>query len=489
MPVTPTKRGRHAAGEREPPRRRASGGPDSVYKGELEGLLQATLAGQGGAYLKRCRLHFQGQLVAPEIFQSDHAWRLAAASLGCLTGVCVYAKVAKMAHSKTGAFCYYLERAPWESIARFAELQGPLINCEFACWCADFVKRYLSGDNANALKGVILSYLRHKIEAIHIGPTYSDGVAERDRKRFREPSHPIARVFSLDVDLTDYDHLDIDATDQDACDAAWPMSAIAVTILRHLLHDAFGFKHMLTVFSGRRGVHVHVLDASAIRMDDEARKAVISNLNFSPHKKHARRANDQLVHYVNGRPGLWLNLERLFVDIALDPDGLNLLGFDHQREAFVDTLNLYGQTFLELKPTIMAAHSGREAYLSALTFLKPHFSQQWVRNVFRATVIGMIWPRIDVGVGTLNHTIRCPFSVHDKANRLATPVRTDSEGDVFKFHPSRAPYINPTTGDIAKECIPWFREAVAVFDKTIASAVQTAPIVSRSKLLDVEDLV
>lgn len=394
-----------------------------------------------------------------------------------------------MANSKTGAFSYYLERAPWRSIARFAELQGPLVNCEFACWCTDFVKRYLAGDNADALKDVVLSYLRHKIEAIHIGPTYSDGVAERDRKRLREPSHPIARVFSLDVDLTDYGHLDIDATDQDACDAAWPMSAIAVTILRHLLHDAFGFEHMLTVFSGRRGVHVHVLDASAIQMGDEARKAVISNLNFSPHKNHARRANDQLVHYVNGRPGLWLSLERLFMDVALDPDGLNMLGFDHQRDAFVDTLNLYGQTFAELKPTFMTAHTGREAYLAALIFLKPHFSQQWVRNVFRATVIGMIWPRIDAGVATLNHTIRCPFSVHDKANRLATPIRTDSMGDVFKFHPSKAPYIDPTTGDIAKECIPWFEEAVAVFDKTIASAGQKVLKSTHSNVLDVEDLI
>lgn len=408
---------------------------------------------------------------------------------------------------------YYRARAPWELLVRLAELQGPLGQCEFACWCKDFVARYVHGDTQPALRKSVDNYLKNELIALHIGPAYSDGLLPRDRKRARDPSTPVARLLSFDVDLTDYDHLGLDPKDVAACDAAWPMSAIAAVLLRHLLHDAFGFGQMLVVYSGRRGVHLHVLDEGAVRLGDEARKAIVANLNYSAHKEH-RRANDALRQYVDGRPGLWDEIEAMVVEVALDPNGLDLLGFAHQRDAFVDALNLTSGKFGALREAVRAAPTGREAYAAAKSVLAPHFPAAdeagylaqrlaalkpptavdpgWVRHVFRAAVLALVWPRIDAGVATLNHTIRCPLSVHDKAARLATPVPSANPREVFAFDPRvDAVRVDPDAGDVAEDALPAFARACAVLEGALAAAeLARAPAAApRASEGDIEDLV
>lgn len=448
---------------------------------------------------------------------------------------------------------YYRGRAPWELLVRLAKLQGPLGQCEFACWCKEFVARYVHGDAEHALRRSVDNYLKNELVALHIGPAYSDGLLPRDRKRARDPSVPVARLLSFDVDLTDYDHLHLDPKDVAACDAAWPMAAIAAVLLRHLLHDAFGFEQMLVVYSGRRGVHLHVLDEGAVRLGDEARKAIVANLNYSAHKEH-RRANDALRQYVDGRPGLWEEIDAMVVEVALDPAGLDLLGFAHQRDAFVDALHLTSDRFGALREAVRAAPTGREAYAAAKSVLAPHFppdevaylaqllavkaacakrdalleelaalqklqhahgsfareaerqraiGQQlaalkpqtvdpgWVRHVFRAAVLALVWPRIDAGVATLNHTIRCPLSVHDKAARLATPVPSANPREVFAFDPRvDAVRVDPDAGDVAEEALPAFARARAVLEGALAAAERArAPATQAAAAGDIEDLV
>lgn len=52
-------------------------------------------------------------------------------------------------------------------------------------------------------------------------------------------------------------------------------------VLKKILNEEFGFKHILFVYSGRRGVHIWVCDKRARVLTDDQRKAIVDYLSFS----------------------------------------------------------------------------------------------------------------------------------------------------------------------------------------------------------------
>ena len=63
------------------------------------------------------------------------------------------------------------------------------------------------------------------------------------------------------------------------CKRCWAFMNVAIRVLDGVLREDFGFRHILFVYSGRRGVHCHVGDEAARALTNEERSAVIEYVN------------------------------------------------------------------------------------------------------------------------------------------------------------------------------------------------------------------
>lgn len=104
--------------------------------------------------------------------------------------------------------------------------------------------------------------------------------------------------------MTDYDEIRTCCSDKKICKRCWGFIAAAVKVLDHALRgesevyglaeqlDAFGFKHLLWVYSGRRGIHCWVSDTLAVDLTDDQRRALVTFLEVvKGGKEQAKKVN------------------------------------------------------------------------------------------------------------------------------------------------------------------------------------------------------
>ena len=138
----------------------------------------------------------------------------------------------------------------------------------------DAYLRYLSFVNHQALKTQIISTNPKRFE---IGPVYTAN--PRDRKALQKSAFkPLEKELVFDIDLTDYDDIRTCCDKANICNKCWGFITVAIRVLDVALREDFGFKHVLWVYSGRRGAHAWISDARARKHDDHIRKSVASYL-------------------------------------------------------------------------------------------------------------------------------------------------------------------------------------------------------------------
>lgn len=122
--------------------------------------------------------------------------------------------------------------------------------------------------------------LRLMPSRFEIGPVYTTN--PRDRKTLRGSSafKPLAKELCFDIDLTDYDDIRTCCDKANICNKCWQFITMAIKVVDVALRDDFGFRHILWVYSGRRGAHAWVCDKKAREMDDQKRRAIAGYLEI-----------------------------------------------------------------------------------------------------------------------------------------------------------------------------------------------------------------
>lgn len=341
---------------------------------------------------------------------------------------------------------YYAKHYPYEQLVALLTRNGDdLANCEFAIEGKTssgdkLYKRYVSARGASELREAVSRFTG--VTAFHFGALYDNGV---DKKRIQAgESVATRRVLSFDIDLTDLEFLKLkDADGQvsaEMCDKAYPVSAAAAYILRRVLHKAFGYTELLIVYSGRRGVHVHVFDEKAMALSDEARAAVLDFVDCGMQKSDTHAPTG--VRLVMNMYGQRKDVYRTFHTHVVGELGLLENGED--RIAFVNRLDLaayeeyekYAPTFAPLATDVLKCDTGAEAWKHIEERIHST-GVEWMRERLDCVVLAYVWPRLDAAVTRdIKHLTKVPFSCHAATGRVAAAMGSERKR-IFSFKPAR----------------------------------------------------
>lgn len=306
--------------------------------------------------------------------------------------------------------------------------------------------RYQSFVSADQLRKQCVQLTPTRFE---IGPEYSTN--PRDRKTLRKASafRPVAKELVFDIDMTDYDEIRTCCSGASICQKCWTFITMAIKVVDAALREDFGFKHILWVYSGRRGAHAWISDKRARQMDDQKRKSIAGYLELL-------RGGDKGGKKVNVKRPLHPHLER----------SLNILNPHFQADVLIDQdpwaepakserlLQLLGDKTLtaalqkkwDASPHRSSAQKWSDidtlASAGSLSTLTP----KTLVEVKQDIRLEYTYPRLDAEVSKkLNHLLKSPFVVHPGTGRVCVPIDVRRVED---FEPESVPTIQQLLKEI-----------------------------------------
>ncbi|KAI0017108.1 prim-pol domain-containing protein [Xylariomycetidae sp. FL0641] len=313
----------------------------------------------------------------------------------------------------------------------------------------DIYVRYQSYPTADLLRKDIIQKMPSRFE---IGPVYTTN--PRDRKTLRNLSafKPLAKELCFDIDLTDYDDIRTCCDKANICHRCWRFITMAVKVVDAALRDDFGFKHILWVYSGRRGAHAWVCDKKAREMDDQRRRAVAGYLEVikggaqsgkkvnvrRPLHPHLSRSLDILAPHFQSdvleQQDPWATPERAEHLLSLLPNReLN----DSLRKKWASAPGRSsGAKWADIDSV---AKSGAHKSLDTKALLAAK----------QDVVLEYAYPRLDIEVSKKrNHLLKSPFVVHPGTGRVCVPIDAASDAALEAFDPLAVPTVNALLAEI-----------------------------------------
>ncbi|KAK6071565.1 eukaryotic and archaeal DNA primase small subunit [Seiridium cupressi] len=310
----------------------------------------------------------------------------------------------------------------------------------------DAYLRYQAFPTADLLRKDVLRLLPSRFE---IGPVYTTN--PRDRKTLRNSSafKPLAKELCFDIDLTDYDEIRTCCDKANICTKCWRFMVMAIKVIDAALREDFGFKHIMWVYSGRRGAHAWVCDKKARTMDDQKRRAIAGYLEVI-------KGGSQGGKKVNLWRPLHPHISRS-IDILAPHFQDDIL--ETQDPWASDTRSQHLLTLLENKTLAEALRkkwnsspgrpsSSKWADIDTLArnVLNNNKDSEKLRDAKQDIVLEYTYPRLDIEVSKkLNHLLKSPFVVHPGTGRVCVPIDTKYLED---FNPLEVPTIQGLLSEI-----------------------------------------
>ncbi|CAH8277850.1 unnamed protein product [Arabidopsis lyrata] len=317
----------------------------------------------------------------------------------------------------------------------------------------DVYLRYKSFKNASVMEDAIKSNFPYKID---IGAVYS---VDPDKRHAYAHSGtnlftPVERELVFDIDITDYDDVRYCCSGADVCSKCWPLMTVAIKVIDTSLREDFGFKHILWVFSGRRGVHCWVCDAKARRLTNEQRSAVAEYFRVYKGNENNAKKVDLMGH------SLHPFLARSYVDFLKNffegelQANQSLFSSEEKYEKILGMITDEDiQADLRGKWENSARSSLSEEATSRLRWeqLKKRLQSKKnkalsLRTCVEEIVFTFTYPRIDLEVSKqMNHLLKAPFCVHPKTGRVCVPI---DPNNCDEFDPLAVPTLSQLIEEI-----------------------------------------
>lgn len=319
---------------------------------------------------------------------------------------------------------------------------------EFSFTLSDDVYiRYLSFASENQLKSALVQKNPVKMD---IGAVYDMNPSEG--KSSGKSFKVVERELVFDIDMTDYDDVRTCCKGADVCKKCWRFLAIACKILNHALVQHFGFKQLLWVFSGRRGIHCWVCDESARTLTPEERASIAEYLSLVEGGKLMTKKctlDQRLAAYhplvteaLNIIDAKLANGKTMFEQIVVEEQ--KLLETDKNWKMVIGLCNNTTMKqeleFIRDPTKKMTPAAKLEKMMKFCADYKgKHLSQLGV-HFMEELKLQICYPRLDINVSRgMNHLLKSPFVIHPKTGRVCVPFDVKK---VDSFDPKSVPTIS-----------------------------------------------
>jgi DNA primase small subunit len=351
---------------------------------------------------------------------------------------------------------YYQRVYPVELVTRWLKYgeEGAFLGRREFCFTlvGDIFTRFRSYNTEALLKADLI---KNGPEKIDIGAVYATAPDKKNTVTLVTTQ----RELVFDIDMSDYDELRSCCKGKQVCASCWLWMSTAAHILRDLMVTDFGFDVIVPVFSGRRGIHLWVLDEAARLLTDEERSAVVGYCTVVGEKGsinivgslRAQKLHPSLIRVHDSI--IAPRFRQLFLEPSRTlPDGsavanLNCI-FENPAAAKVIydlALNLEGQLAASTKRVLgdqLVVNDGEVFSKAAWDMVDKRVAPQ----VHVALHFAAMYPRLDEKVSTRrDHLLKLPFCIHPGTGRLCVPLEWSKLDD---FDPQAHP---PSVDDLLHE--------------------------------------